>query len=176
MHLQTPSSSLAAIALGGNLSYQSSSPRQIVETALQQLTHNPSLSFVAVSSWYQTVAVGPPQPDYINGCALVEIKSGGSLKTPEALLDLMLATEQQFGRRRRQRWGPRTLDLDLLLYDAVVLRSDALTLPHPRMAERAFVLVPLAEILPNWVDPITGLTVRQLRDRVDCTGVSRLSP
>jgi 2-amino-4-hydroxy-6-hydroxymethyldihydropteridine diphosphokinase len=165
---------LAAIALGSNLG----DSLKTVESAIRSLARHPDLTLVAVSHWYQTVAIGPPQPDYINGCILVQMgsQSNGIPKpTPQALLALLFETEQQFGRVRTQHWGPRTLDLDLLLYDSVVLNSPTLTLPHPRMAERAFVLIPLAELLPDWVHPMTGLTIRQLRDRVDCTGVSPLA-
>lgn len=165
---------LAAIALGSNLG----NSLEIVESALQSLARQPDLNLIAVSRWYKTIAIGPPQPDYINGCALVEMRSqfnGVKDSAPQALLNLLFEIEQQFGRERTQHWGPRTLDLDLLLYNSVVLHTATLTLPHPRMAERAFVLIPLAEILPDWVDPMTGCTVRQLRDQVDCTGVSLLS-
>jgi 2-amino-4-hydroxy-6-hydroxymethyldihydropteridine diphosphokinase len=99
-----------------------------------------------------------------------------TVRSPQSLLQLLLDIEQQFGRERTERWGPRTLDLDLLLYDSVVLQTPSLTLPHPRMTERAFVLIPLAELLPQWVDPLSGLTILQLRDRVDCSGVSLLGP
>jgi 2-amino-4-hydroxy-6-hydroxymethyldihydropteridine diphosphokinase len=166
---------LAAIALGSNLG----NSLEIVESALQSLARKPDLNLVAVSRWYKTIAIGPPQPDYINGCALVEMRSpskdAATGAAPQALLDILFEIEQQFGRERTQHWGPRTLDLDLLLYDAIVLHTATLTLPHPRMTERAFVLVPLAEILPDWVEPITGLTIRRLRNQVDCTGVSLLS-
>jgi 2-amino-4-hydroxy-6-hydroxymethyldihydropteridine diphosphokinase len=165
---------LAAIALGSNLG----DSLKTVESAVQSLTRHPDLSLVAVSRWYRTVAIGPPQPDYVNGCALVQMRSqsNGIFKpTPQALLEMLFEIEQQFDRVRTQHWGPRTLDLDLLLYDSVVLHTPTLTLPHPRMAERAFVLIPLAELLPDWVHPIPGLTIRQLRDRVDCTGVSLLA-
>ncbi len=165
---------LAAIALGSNLG----DSLKTVESALQSLARRPDLTLVAVSRWYRTIAIGPPQPDYVNGCALVQMRSqsnGIVQPTPQALLEILFEIEQQFGRVRTQHWGPRTLDLDLLLYNSVVLHTPTLTLPHPRLAERAFVLIPLAELLPDWVHPITRLTIRQLRDRVDCTGVSLLN-
>jgi 2-amino-4-hydroxy-6-hydroxymethyldihydropteridine diphosphokinase len=165
---------LAAIALGSNLG----DSLKTVESALQSLARRPDLTLVAVSRWYRTIAIGPPQPDYVNGCALVQMRSqpnGIVQPTPQALLEILFEIEQQFDRVRTQHWGPRTLDLDLLLYNSVVLHTPTLTLPHPRMAERAFVLLPLAELLPDWVHPITGLTIRQLQDRVDCTGVSLLN-
>jgi 2-amino-4-hydroxy-6-hydroxymethyldihydropteridine diphosphokinase len=181
--MQLPEASttvLVAIALGSNLSSSLGNSLKTVEAAIESLASHPDLTLVAVSHWYQTVAIGPPQPDYVNGCALVRMRSqsaqSNSLPTlsAQAFLDLLIATEQQFGRVRTQHWGPRTLDLDLLLYDSVVLHTPTLTLPHPRMAERAFVLIPLAEILPDWVHPVIGLTIQQLCDQVDCTGVSQL--
>jgi 2-amino-4-hydroxy-6-hydroxymethyldihydropteridine diphosphokinase len=90
-------------------------------------------------------------------------------------LATLLSIEDQFGRVRQERWGPRTLDLDLLLYGDRVLETADLILPHPRMAERAFVLLPLAEIAPDLIDPRSGLTISQLRDQIDKTGVELLS-
>jgi 2-amino-4-hydroxy-6-hydroxymethyldihydropteridine diphosphokinase len=157
---------LAAIALGSNLG----DSLAIVEAAAQTLSGDPDISLVSQSHWYQTVAIGPVQPDYVNGCVVVKTR-----RSPESLLQLLLEIEQQFGRERTEHWGPRTLDLDLLLYDVVILQTSFLTLPHPRMAQRAFVLIPLAELLPQWVDPLSGLTILQLRDRVDCSGVSLIA-
>jgi 2-amino-4-hydroxy-6-hydroxymethyldihydropteridine diphosphokinase len=114
--------------------------------------------------------VGPPQPDYLNGCALLQVE----LSPPE-LLRVLLQTEAKFGRQRRRRWGPRTLDLDLLLFDDWVMQTPDLTIPHPRMAERAFVLVPLAEIAPDWVEPVSGRAIAELLQAVDCSGVKQLS-
>jgi 2-amino-4-hydroxy-6-hydroxymethyldihydropteridine diphosphokinase len=158
---------LAAIALGSNLG----DSLAFVEAAVQTLSRDSDIILVSQSHWYQTVAIGPIQPDYVNGCVVVK-----TVRSPESLLQLLLEIEQQFGRERTEHWGPRTLDLDLLLYDAVVLQTPFLNLPHPRMTERAFVLIPLAELLPQWVDPLSGLTILQLRDRVDCSGVSLLDP
>lgn len=171
---------LAAIALGSNLSSSLGNSLETVEAAIEILAIHSDLTLVAVSHWYQTVAIGPPQPDYVNGCALVRMRSQSAQSngvpnlSPQTLLELLIATEQQFGRVRTQHWGPRTLDLDLLLYDSVVQHTPTLTLPHPCMAERAFVLIPLAEILPDWVHPVIGLTIQQLCNQVDCTGVSQL--
>ncbi len=158
--------SLAAIALGSNLG----DSLALVEAAVQTLSRDPDIVLVSQSHWYQTVAIGPVQPDYVNGCVVV--KTG---RSPESLLQLLLEIEQQFGRERTEHWGPRTLDLDLLLYDAVVLQTPFLTLPHPRMAQRAFVLIPLAELLPQWIDPLSGLTILQLRNQVDCSGVALMT-
>jgi 2-amino-4-hydroxy-6-hydroxymethyldihydropteridine diphosphokinase len=93
----------------------------------------------------------------VNGCALLAVAL-----EPEALLERLLATERRYGRARGERWGPRNLDLDLLLMGDRRLSTPQLTLPHPRLQERAFVLVPLAEIAPAWIDPISGRSVAEL--------------
>ena len=157
--------SSVGIALGSNLG----NSQKNVETALEILNHHPNIHVKSCSSWYQTAPIGPPQPDYINGCAILDVQ----LK-PDHLLETLLAIENQLGRIRRERWGPRTLDLDLLLFDDLIWETPALEIPHPRMRERAFVLVPLAEIAPNWVDPVTGKTIIQLLETVDCSDVKKL--
>lgn len=152
----------AAIALGSNLgdSYE------ILEAALKTLAHWPGLCLEAISNYYETEAVGPPQPDYLNVCALLRTKH-----SPQTLLTLLLEVEKQFGRVRRERWGPRLLDLDLLLYDDQIIDEPNLQVPHPRMHERAFVLVPLSDIAPDWIHPTSGQTIATLRHAVDCSGV-----
>jgi 2-amino-4-hydroxy-6-hydroxymethyldihydropteridine diphosphokinase len=82
--------------------------------------------------------------------------------TPEELLQRLQATEARFGRVRAERWGPRTLDLDLILFGDLILSGERLQIPHPRLQERSFVLVPLAEIAPDWIEPHTGRTVAAL--------------
>ncbi len=156
---------LCAIALGSNLGDSLAT----VQAAVQVLANTEDIAVVGQSNWYRTVAIGPAQPDYVNGCVLVQTE-----RSPQSLLQSLSEIEQAFGRERLEHWGPRTLDLDLLLYDSAIVKTPALTLPHPRMAERAFVLVPLAELLPQWTDPLSGFTILQLRDRVDCSGVSVL--
>lgn len=130
------------------------------------LAHTPGILLTAKSSWYKTKAVGPVQPDYMNGCIALR-----STMQPQFLLETLLKIEQQFGRIRQERWGPRTLDLDLLLYDDLILQTPTLEIPHPRMRERAFVLVPLAEIVPNWVEPVSGCAIKDLVKQVDCSDV-----
>lgn len=154
--------SIAAIALGSN----QGDSRSILEGALETLAKTEGITPNRHSSWYRTAPVGPPQPDYLNGCALIRVDL-----SPEQLLQTLLDIEQQFGRTRTQHWGPRTLDLDLLLYDNAIVNTPTLELPHPRMRERAFVLVPLAEIAPEWSEPVSGLTIATLLQRVDCSGV-----
>jgi 2-amino-4-hydroxy-6-hydroxymethyldihydropteridine diphosphokinase len=154
-----------AIALGSNIG----DSRTILESALATLAQTSGITLQARSRWYQTVAVGPPQPDYLNGCAILSVTL-----TPAQLLETLLNTEAKFGRVRRERWGPRSLDLDFLLFDDLILETPTLQLPHPRMRERAFVLVPLAEIAPDWIDPVSGKAIADLVQTVDCSGVQRL--
>lgn len=151
-----------AIALGSNLGES----QQNLNQAIRQLTNTSEIAVNAVSSWYETVPVGPAQPNYLNGCALLTTRL-----SPHQLLDTLLGIETKLGRVRQERWGARTLDLDLLLYEDRVLDTPGLQLPHPRMRERAFVLVPLAEIAPNWIDPITGDAIAQLKNKIDCSGI-----
>ncbi|HEY9638178.1 MAG TPA: 2-amino-4-hydroxy-6-hydroxymethyldihydropteridine diphosphokinase [Coleofasciculaceae cyanobacterium] len=155
----------SAIALGSNLGDSVT----IVTNALKILADTPGITIQAQSSWYQTKPVGPPQPDYLNGCALLDVQM-----TPQELLETLLKVEAQLGRIRQERNRPRTLDLDLLLFDDLILDMPNLQVPHPRMRERAFVLVPLAEIAPNWVEPVSGKAIAQLVQTVDCSGVRRL--
>lgn len=156
----------SAIALGSNLgdSYI------ILESALKLIAQTPGIVLQAQSHLYQTVAIGPPQPDYLNACALLSTRLD-----PKALLERLLAIEAKFGRIRRERWGPRLLDLDLLLFDDLIVKQIGLQIPHPRMKERAFVLVPLAEIAANWIEPVSGEAIADLVQRIDCSEVKILS-
>jgi 2-amino-4-hydroxy-6-hydroxymethyldihydropteridine diphosphokinase len=153
------------IALGSNLG----DSRSFLENALQKLDKHPQIEVRAVSSWYQTTPVGPPQPDYLNGGALLKTEL-----SPLALLATLLQVEAEAGRVRKERWGARTLDLDIILYDQLVLDTLELQIPHPRMGERAFVLVPLAEIAPGWVEPVSGSAIAHLAQSIDCSGVKKL--
>src|SRR5262245_1951778 len=96
------------------------------------------------SRLYETDPVGPPQPDYLN--AVIDVRTR---LDPHALLDRVLAVEHELGRVRGERWGPRTIDVDVLTYDALELDDPRLTVPHPRMHERGFVLIPLLELEPD---------------------------
>ena len=131
---------LAYIGLGSNLQ----SPRDQVTSALDELARLPACQLIKASSLYRSAPLGPAQPDYINAVAAL-----GTELEPLALLRQLQALEQQHGRLRLERWGPRTLDLDLLLYDDVEMATEVLTLPHPEMVNRNFVLIPLAEIAPD---------------------------
>lgn len=155
-----------AIALGSNLG----DSQGIFSAALQVLNSTPGVAVLKVSSWYRTKPVGGiPQPDYLNGCALLQ----GQL-LPHQLLKTLLSVEAKFGRVRGERWGARSIDLDLLLYGDLIIETSELELPHPRMSERAFVLVPLAEIAPHWIEPVSGKAIAQLLQEVDCSGVSKI--
>jgi len=155
-----------AIALGSNLGES----RSTLDEALKALDRNEGVRVVRRSSWYRSAPIGPVQPDYVNGCALLEVALA-----PEALLDVLQATENLFGRVRAERWGPRTHDLDLNLYGQQRIATERLEVPHPRMAERAFVLLPLAEIAAEWIDPVSGRPVGELAAALsDHGGVERL--
>ena len=153
-----------AIALGSN----QGDSLAILEKSLSVLAKVPGIMVQSTSSWYQTKPVATPQaqPDYLNGCALLSVE-----QTPEELLTILQATELQFGRTEKGKLQPRTLDLDLLLYEDLILNSPNLIVPHPRMVERAFVLVPLAEIAADWIEPQTNLKIAQLLHKVDTSGV-----
>jgi len=147
--------STAFIALGSNLGDRNAN----LLAALQALQDRPSIVVKQTSSFYETEPVGGPpgQGLYLNAAALVETRL-----SPGRLLQALLEVEAQLGRQRQERFGPRTIDLDLLLFDNQVIDEENLTVPHPRMQERLFVLEPLAEIAPKAVHPILGLTVREL--------------
>lgn len=161
----TASPALAYIALGANLDQ----PVQQVSRALRELDSIERTRVIAVSSLYRTAPVGfTDQPDFINAVAQVE-----TTLSPRALLDELHVIEARHGRQRSFRNAPRALDLDLLTYADLVLDENGLTLPHPRLHQRAFVLMPLAEIAPH--APIPGRAdASQLLSRVDCAGVEKI--
>ncbi|MCW6035893.1 2-amino-4-hydroxy-6-hydroxymethyldihydropteridine diphosphokinase [Spirulina subsalsa FACHB-351] len=160
-----------AIALGSNLSSPVGDSLTILNKAIATLDQSPGIQVKLISSWYKTAPVGPPQPDYLNGCAVLDVQ-----RSPSELLHRLLEIEREFGRLRREPWGPRTLDLDLLLYEDWIIDSPPLQIPHPRMTQRAFVLLPLAEIAPDWIEPISGMAIAQLARLVDSSGVISSSP
>ena len=152
------SSRPVAIALGSNLGDRTSH-LEFAVARLQDLLRD-----VRVSRFVETAAVAPePQPHYLNG-ALV----GVTALSPRALLDELLYLERERGRERPYAGAPRTLDLDLILYDGDVIEEPGLQVPHPRFRERAFVLEPLAEIAEEWIDPVTGQTVDRLLAALKC--------
>ena len=155
----------AYIGIGANLD----DPESSVRRAIDCLVTIPDTRLVAASSLYRTAPVGYlDQPDYVNAAAAL-----ATTLEPEALLAQLLLIENEFGRRRSIRNAPRTLDLDLLLYGDRSMQSENLTLPHPRMGARAFVLVPLAEIAPEVKVGMLG-TAAQLLKAVSTDGVNRI--
>ncbi len=155
-----------AIALGSNIGDSFA----ILESALKTLADFPGISLLAQSPFYLTVAIGPPQPDILNACATLI-----TALSPGELLNVLLKIETQFGRVRQECWGARSLDLDLLLFDDLVIRQPNLQIPHPRMGDRAFVLAPLADIAAGWMEPVSGKSIADLLKQVDCSEIKRVS-
>ena len=158
----------ALIGLGGNIA----DARATTDQAVALLCEAPDLRLLARSSDYRTPPWGvPDQPFFVNACIEVE-----TTLEPHALLRRCQHIEDMLGRDRAAagRWGPRTIDIDLLAYDDLTLTTPELTLPHPRLFARAFVLVPLAEILPERM--IGGRRVRDAVRQVDTRGIDRLPP
>jgi len=158
----------ALLALGGNLG----DVRETLARAIALLCEGGDVRLLARSSDYATPPWGvEDQPPFVNLCIAVD-----TTLTPHALLARAQAVERAFGRDRasERRWGPRTLDIDILAYDDLMLNEPDLMLPHPRLGERAFVLVPLAEIAPERV--IAGVRVRDALSRLDPAGIKKLPP
>ena len=154
----------AALAFGSNLG----DSRTMIERAIAVLDAMSGVSVTRVSSLYSTPPWGlEDQPDFVNACALVE-----TALSPEDLLAACKDLEMALGREPAVRWGPRVIDIDLLWMAGEVRDSEMLTLPHPRMTERAFVLVPLAEIAPEL--EIAGKSVSVWRGELGETGIERL--
>ncbi|MHC1726355.1 MAG: 2-amino-4-hydroxy-6-hydroxymethyldihydropteridine diphosphokinase [Syntrophobacteraceae bacterium] len=148
----------AAIGIGSNLG----DSVRICLDAIGLLQKHPSIHILRVSSLYRTKPVGVTGQDwYVNAAVVCKTSF-----EPLQLLELALGMEHSFGRVRTAHWGPRTLDLDILYYDNLLLDIPGLKVPHPLMHERLFVLAPLAEIDPDWVHPGSGLSIASLLNRV----------
>ena len=155
------------VGLGANMSGPLGEPADYIAAALDQIRANDRVSAVQSSALYRTKPWGKTdQDDFINAVAEVFCDF-----TPEALLESLLSIELDLGRRRATQWGPRLIDLDLLTFEDRVIDSDRLTLPHPRMHERAFVLVPLLEIDPDFRIPGLGRADECLAALGDAQGV-----
>lgn len=152
----------ALLGLGANLG----NCRAHLDAAMQALARQHGLREIARSAWRETSPIGGPavQPNYVNGAALIDTSL-----PPHELWRAMSAIETSAGRERRERWGPRTLDMDLLLYDEQVLDDEILTVPHPRLALRTFVLEPAAEVAPSMRHPLLGRTLGELAAHVAAT-------
>jgi len=158
MGVERPGMSTALIAFGGNLG-------EVRETFLQarsDLANSRDISVTAISKLYRTPPLGPPgQPDYFNAVISIETRLA-----PLALLKRLQRIENSHGRVRGERWGARTLDLDIIAYAGETCDSEYLTLPHPRIAERMFVLRPLCDIDPAWQHPLLKATAAELMQRL----------
>lgn len=169
--------SKALVALGANLSMRGQSPKVTLEQAIAAMAAA-GLVIRATSRFYETPCFpAGAGPDYVNAAVLIETD-----ETPEAVLQILHRIEHEFGRARVQRWGMRTLDLDLVFWDEQILPNvaehdrwrllsdadqrqlapDQLILPHPRLQDRAFVLVPMADVAPDWRHPVLGKTVQEM--------------
>jgi 2-amino-4-hydroxy-6-hydroxymethyldihydropteridine diphosphokinase len=160
------------IGLGSNVG----DPRAILATAVARLEERFALR--AVSGAWHTAPLGPEQPDYLNGAVVIE-----SGEDPLRLLAVCRRIEAQAGRdrRREERWGARRLDLDLLLIPGLVFASPDLTLPHPRLHERRFALLPACQVAAGWVHPRVHASLATLLARLDpleqpCEGIGELVP
>ena len=149
----------AYVALGSNMGDR----RAFLDGAVMSLGRLPHTKVVKVSSYYETPPYGmTEQADFLNGCLKLL-----TLLTPEELLDGLLGIEREAGRERVVRWGPRTLDLDIIFYDSLVLESEDLCIPHVEMHKRRFVLEPLCEIAPYKRHPVYGRTVREMLENIE---------
>jgi 2-amino-4-hydroxy-6-hydroxymethyldihydropteridine diphosphokinase len=158
---------LAYIGLGSNLD----DPLTQVMQAFNELTEIPATTLLKRSAIYRSRAVGPGnQPDYINAAVLLQTKLA-----PLALLDALQAIEQMHKRIRIEHWGPRTLDLDILLLDNLIIANNRLNVPHPYLAQRSFVLYPLADIEPELKLP-DGTPLRELIANCPPDGLERFGP
>jgi len=181
----------AIIGLGSNLSSDQGSPREILQAALDILSQK-GVEVQSVSRFYATPCFPEGAgPDYVNAAALLRVND-----RMLNLLALLHEVEKTMGRERIQRWGQRTLDLDLLAFGDEItpdiagflhwrdLSIDAqskvapkqLILPHPRLQDRAFVLVPMNDVAPDWVHPVTGHTTRQMLEALDASDVAQIKP
>jgi len=156
----------AYLGLGSNLGDKEAN----LKLAVKLLGDNPRCSIVRASSLYATRPVGvEDQPEFLN--AVIELRTS---LAPRELLEACVEVERKIGRTRTIRWGPRVIDVDILLYEDASVNAEDLVIPHPRLIERAFALVPLAEIAPN-VEVGRGLTAAQAAERLGIEGVKQVS-
>ncbi|EPL11069.1 2-amino-4-hydroxy-6-hydroxymethyldihydropteridine diphosphokinase [Pseudomonas sp. CF161] len=154
------------IGMGSNLA----APTQQLRNAADALAQLPETEWVGVSSFYQSDSLLPGQPRYTNAVAALD-----SRLSPLALLDALQAIENSQGRERNERWGPRTLDMDILLFGDRLIDEPRLKVPHYHMHARAFVLYPLAELAPESLQLADGRTLRELLAACPFVGLERLA-
>lgn len=153
-----------ALGLGSNIGDR----KAFLVRALDELAAHPSIAIVAVSPIYETPPWGKTdQPAFLNSAALMRTDIA-----PHRLLNAILDCERALGRERTDRWGPRTIDIDILLYGDSQVDEPGLTIPHPRIRERAFVLCPLADLLPD--ANICGRTISDWRNAQDLSGIRKI--
>jgi 2-amino-4-hydroxy-6-hydroxymethyldihydropteridine diphosphokinase len=164
------------VAIGANLPGPGgATPLQTCVEAVQALAELSGLQMRSMSRWYETEPVPrSEQPNYVNGVARLQRRQGAAIR-PEALLASLQAIESRFGRRRSEPNAARTLDLDLIDLDGLVRDGPDPILPHPRTHQRAFVLLPLLDVAPDWVHPVNGRTARALLDTMEQSEVRLLS-
>lgn len=186
-----PEEKVALIALGANLTSPVGPPRDTLCAAIADLS-GPEKPIRATSEFYATPCFPPGSgPDYVNAAVLMAWTG-----SPEALLDRLHQVEAKYARRRDERWGMRTLDLDLIAFGTAVMPDenvqskwrdlpldmqktsapDHLVLPHPRVQDRAFVLVPLMDIAADWRHPVTGLTIKDMHDSLPASERNAIEP
>lgn len=159
--LPEPVTSIATLGLGGNIG----DPVHAMAEALRLLDSRPDCRVLAVSAVYRTPPWGKTdQADFFNACAVVE-----TILEPVVLLDACLDIEKDMKRVRTERWGPRTIDIDVLTYDSRVQACERLELPHPRMTGRGFVLKPLCDIAPDLI--VSGKSIREWLTLADVAGI-----
>lgn len=160
------------VGLGANLvATTGRTPLATCEWAIRQLVNSCQTDLVGHSSWFRSAPIPPSsQPDFVNAVIALRMQ-----RAPADMLQILHGIENAAGRVRSERNAARVLDLDLLAAGSLVQDDAALTLPHPRLAERAFVLLPLSEIAPSWRHPILGRTARELSEAVTDQAITRIA-
>ena len=156
----------AVLGLGGNLGDR----RQLLAAALERLARHPEISLAGVSGLYETPPWGKTdQPPFLNAAALIR-----TTLSPRGLLEAILGVEREMGRQRSEKWGPRNVDIDILLFGAAEIDEPGLHVPHPRLTERAFALAPLVELQPMAM--IAGRSAQDWLKATDTAGMELLAP
>jgi 2-amino-4-hydroxy-6-hydroxymethyldihydropteridine diphosphokinase len=156
---------IAVLGLGGNIG----DTRHLMAAAIEHLAKNPAIELKAVSALYHTLPWGrTDQPSFLNAAVKIETRL-----SPQALLKTVLGVEQELGRERAERWGPRTIDIDILIYGTASVDEPGLHIPHPRLKERAFALAPLVDVLPDAL--VSGRRASEWLTESDRAGMERVA-